>query len=68
MSISGRQNWIIAQNTWAVSNLRYGAGIPKRNKNELQEKDRKTREFMTMNKELHSRSDVAWLHVSRKNC
>ena len=29
--------------------------------------DRKTRKFMTMNKELHPRSDVARLYDSRKN-
>ena len=60
-------NKIMTLNTWAVSILRYGAGILKWNKNELQEMDRKTRKFMTMNKELHPRSDVARLHVSRKN-
>ena len=47
--------------------MRYGAGILKWNKNELQEMDRKTRKFMTMNKELHPRSDVARLYVSQKN-
>ena len=57
----------MALNTWAVSILRYGAGILKWNKNELQEMDRKTRTFMTMNKEWHPRSDVARLYVSRKN-
>ena len=30
--------------------------------------DRTTRKFMTMNKELHPRSDVVRLYVSRKNC
>ena len=29
--------------------------------------DKKTRKFMTMNRELHPRSDVARLYVSRKN-
>ena len=57
----------MALNTWAVSISRYGAGILKWIKNELQEMDRKTRKFMTINKELHPRSDVARLHVSRKN-
>ena len=64
--LNGR-NKIMALNTWAVSILRYGAGILKWNKNELQEMDRKTRKFMTMNKELHPRSDVAQLYVSREN-
>ena len=57
----------MALNSWAVSIFRYGAGILKWNKNELQEMDRKIRKFMTMNKELHPRSDVARLYVSRKN-
>ena len=50
--LNGR-NKIMALNTWAVSILRYGAGILKWNKNEPQEVDRKTRKFITMNKELH---------------
>ena len=69
---SGKIDWngrnkIMALNTWAVSIIRYGAGILKWNKSKLQEKDRKTRKFMTMNKELHPRRDVARLYVSRKN-
>ena len=61
------RNKIMALNTWAVFILRYGAGILKWNKNELQDMDRKTGKFMTMNKELHPRSNVARLYVSRKN-
>ena len=57
----------MALNTWVVSILRYGAGILEWNKNELQEMDRQTGKFMTMNKEFHPRSDVAQLYVSRKN-
>ena len=60
-------NNIMALNTWVVSILRYSAGIRKWNKNELQEMDRKTRKFMTMNKESCPRSDVAWFYLSRKN-
>ena len=41
--------------------MRYGAGILQWNKNELQEMDRKTRKFMTINKELHPRNDAARL-------
>ena len=48
----------MALNTRSVSIMRYGAGILKWNKIELQEMDRKTRKFMTVNKELHPRSDV----------
>ena len=66
IKLNGR-NKIMALNIWAVSILRYGAGILKWNKNELLEMDRNTRKFMTMNKELHPRSDVARLYVSRKN-
>ena len=64
--LNGR-NKIMVLNTWAVSISRYGPRRLKWNKNELQEMDRKTRNFMTMNKELHPRSDVARLYVSRKN-
>ena len=64
--LNGR-NRLMALNTWAVSILRYGARILKWNKNELQEMERKTRKFMTKNKELHPRSDVARLYVCRKN-
>ena len=64
--LNGR-NKITALNTWAVSILRYGAGILKWNKNELQETDRKTRKLKTINNELHPQSDIARLHVSRKN-
>ena len=65
--LDGR-NKMMALNTLALSILRYDAGILKWNDNELQEMDRKTRKLMTMNKELHPRSDVARLYVSRKNC
>ena len=74
MSISGRaklsklngRKKIMALKTWAFSIMRYGVGILKWNKNELQKMDRSTMKFMTMNKELHPRIDVAWLYVSRK--
>ena len=58
---------IMALNTWAVSILRYGAGMLKWNKNELQEMGRKTRKCMTIKKELDPRSDVAQFYASRKN-
>ena len=57
----------MALNTWVVSILRYGTGMLKWNKNELQEMDWKAMKCMTMNKELHPRSDVARFYVSRKN-
>ena len=49
--LNGR-NKIIAINTWAVALMRYGAGIAKWTKNELDEIDRKTRKILTMNKGL----------------
>ena len=63
--LKGR-NKILAANTWAVSLMRYGAGILRWTTNELQEIDRKTRKVMTINKELHPRSDVARIYVSRQ--
>ena len=50
---------------WAVSLMRYGAGFVKWTKLEIDELDRKTKKVMTMNKELHARSDVDRLYVSR---
>ena len=63
------KNKIKTANTWAVSLMRYGAGPIKWNKEELQEIDRKSRKFrkfMTRNKELHPRSDVARICIPRK--
>ena len=37
------------------------------NKNEIPEMDRKAGKLITMNKELHPRSDVTRLYVSKKN-
>ena len=64
--LNGR-NKIKAINTWAVSLVRYGAGIIMWKKAELESMDRRTRKLMTMNKELHPRGDVARLYVGRKN-
>ena len=63
--LNGR-NKIGAINTWAVSLMRYGAGVIRWNKEELEMLDRKTRKIMTINKELHPRSDVTRLYVARK--
>ena len=60
------KNKIKAANTWAVSLMRYGAGTINWNKEELQEIDRKSRKIMTMNKELHPRSDVTRIYVPRE--
>ena len=64
--LNGR-NKIIALKTWVISIIKYGAGMLKWNNNELQETDRKTRKFITMNKELHPRSDAAPFYVCREN-
>ena len=63
--LSGK-NKIKVANTWAVSLMRYGAETFKWNKDELQERDRKSRKIMTMNKKLHPRSDVARIYLPRK--
>ena len=60
------RNKIMAVNTWAVSLMRYGAGIIGWNTIELQKLDRKTRKTMTINKELHPRGGVARIYVSRR--
>ena len=49
--LNGR-NKIGAINTWAVSLMRYGAGVIRWNKEELEMLDRKTRKIMTINKEI----------------
>ena len=59
------RNKIIAINTWTVSLMRYGAGIVKWTKSELDKIGRKTRKVMTLNKKLHPRSYVDRLYVSR---
>ena len=63
--LSGK-NIIIAINTWAVSLLRYGAGLINWTKNELQELDRKTRKKLTMYGAFHPKSNVNRLYLTRK--
>ena len=43
---------------WVVSLIRFGAGIVKCTKSQLNEIDRKTNKVIKMNKELHPRSSV----------
>ena len=62
--LNGR-NKLKALNTWAISLLRYGAGILNWRKHVLDEMDRQTRKIMTMNKEFHPKSDVDRLYVPR---
>ena len=56
----------MAINKWAVSVLRYGAGIIKWNQKEVQKMDRKTRKIMTMFGALHPKSDVSRIYLPRK--
>ena len=44
--------------------MRYGAGILKWTKSELDEIDRKTRKALTLNKDFHPRCDIDRLYVS----
>ena len=62
--LNGR-NIIRAINTWAIPVLRYGAGLLKWTKEELECLDRRTRKLLTMYKVLHPKSDVARLYVPR---
>jgi len=61
------KNKINAINTWAVSVLRYGAGIIRWTKGELKSLDKMTRKILTMNGAFHPKSDVDRLYVSRVN-
>ena len=56
----------MAVNTWAISVMRYGAGILKWNTDELKSVDRRTRKFMTIHGELHPKSYVDRVCLSRK--
>ena len=59
------RNAISAMNIWAVAMMRYGAGIVKWTKAELEKLDRQTRKIMTMNGALHPKCDVDRLYVAR---
>ena len=63
--LNGR-NKIMAVNTWAVSVMRYGAGILKWNTDELKSLDRRTRKFITMHGALHLKSDVDRVYLRRE--
>ena len=54
-----------AINTWAVSLMRYSAGIVEWTKADLDVTDRKTRILMTMHGMLHPRSNVSRLYLPR---
>ena len=57
------KNKINAINTWAVSVLRYRAGIIRWTKEELKTLDRTTRKVLTINGAFHPKSDVDRLYV-----
>ena len=61
------RNKIGALNTWATSLLRYGEGILNCRRTMLDEMDKKARKIMTINKELHAKSDIDRLYVPRSN-
>ena len=58
-------NTIRAINSWAVSVVRYSAGILKWTKDELKAMDRKTKKIMAMNRMYHSQSDTGRLYIPR---
>jgi len=59
-------NMISGINAWAVSVLRYSAGIVDWTVEELVSMDRRTRTIMAMNGCMHTRSNVARLYLPRK--
>ena len=63
--LNGR-NKIMAVNTWAVSVMRYGAGILKWNIDEIKSLDRRTRKFMTMHGLLQPKGDIDRVYLSRE--
>ena len=63
--LNGR-NKVTAINTWAAAIFRNGAGIIQWKASELKDLDRKSRKRMTMDRELHPKSDLDRLYVKRK--
>ena len=57
---------IKAANTWAVSILRYSAGVVEWKTDELKVLDRKNRKMMTLHGALHPKSDVERVYVARQ--
>ena len=58
-------NITTAINSWAVSVIRYGAGIIDWTKAELQQMDRKTRKLLTMYGAHHPKADIDRLYLRR---
>ena len=59
------KNVIMAVNTWAVSVLRYEAGVINRTEAELESIDREARKQMTIYGMLHPHTDVQRFHLPR---
>ena len=59
-------NLINGLNAWAIGIVRYGAGVIEWTKEELKEMDRKTRKIISVNRGLHTRSNVSRLYIPRK--
>ena len=57
---------VMAVNTWAASVMRYGVGILKWNTDELKSLNRRTRKFITMHGELHLKSDIDRVCLSKE--
>ena len=51
---------------WAVAVMRYGAGIVKWIKEELERLDKQIWKIMTMNGALHPKSDIDRLYIARQ--
>ena len=60
------RNLIKRIKTWAVPLVRYSGPFLKWTRDELKQRDQRTRKLMTMDKALHPRNDVERLYVSRK--
>ena len=52
-------------NTWAVSLVRYGAGVIEWTQQELENIDRRTRKMMRLYDAMHPRADVDPLYVRK---
>ena len=61
------KNKVLAINSWAISVLRYGAGVINWNMEEVKKLDRRTRKMMTNYGALHPKSDVDRIYLPRKN-
>ena len=59
-------NMISGINAWAVSVLRYSAGIVDWTVEELVSMDRRTRKMLAMNGCMHTRNNIARLYLPRK--